>query len=80
MPEHNRLDEQFAICTDATDFPVALEAWKIYRVLPDADAERHGQIRVVDESGEDYLFPCSRFRLIDLPDDLKARFVKQTQI
>jgi hypothetical protein len=44
-----------------------LELHKVYRVLQDKEAERHGDLRVVDESGEDYLFPADYFVLIDLP-------------
>jgi hypothetical protein len=40
---------------------------KIYEVWPDADAEAHGELRVVDESGEDYLFPAECFRILSLP-------------
>jgi hypothetical protein len=43
-----------------------LERWKIYRVLPDADAAAHRQLRVVDESGEDYLFPEGCFKAVEL--------------
>ena len=50
-------------------YPASLERWKIYQVLPDADAEEYGQVRVVDESGEDYLFPskCSSQSLVFEP-------------
>jgi hypothetical protein len=43
-----------------------LEQRKIYRALPDAEAARHQQLRVVDESGEDYLFPASFFAAVEL--------------
>ena len=43
-----------------------------YEVIPDAEAEKHKQLRVIDESGEDYLFPEEYFRPIDLPQDVKA--------
>ncbi|OQW43199.1 MAG: hypothetical protein A4S08_00930, partial [Proteobacteria bacterium SG_bin4] len=46
---------QLAICTDNRGYEVSLEIRKLYEVLPDADAEKHAQIRVIDESGEDYL-------------------------
>lgn len=41
--------------------PASLETRKIYEVLPDADADKHNQIRVIDESGEDYLYPQEYF-------------------
>jgi hypothetical protein len=46
---------------------VSLERRKIYVVLPDAKAERLGHLRVIDESGEDYLYPSERFVPADLP-------------
>ena len=57
----------FAICVDNAEYPASLELHRVYRVLPDKDAEREGDLRVVDESGEDYLYPMGFFVLIDLP-------------
>lgn len=57
----------FVICVETGDYAVSLERWKVYAVLPDPDAEAHDQIRVVDESGEDYLYPKDYFRPVDLP-------------
>jgi hypothetical protein len=64
---------KFVICTQNTGYEVSLELRKLYRVLPDAAANAHGQIRVVDESGEDYLYPSSFFAPIDLPDSVAKR-------
>ena len=44
-----------------------MQRWKVYPVLEDADAESHEHFRIVDESGEDYLYPQDWFRLVDLP-------------
>ena len=52
---------RFVICIDNSEYPAALEKRKIYEVLPDTDAANTNHIRVVDESGEDYLFPASCF-------------------
>lgn len=57
---------QFALCVDAGDDPASLEPWKIYRIVPDKDAEKHDLLRVVDESGEDYLHSKSLFKPIAL--------------
>lgn len=65
---------RFAVCVENRDYPVSLHQWKIYRVLPDADAERHGQIRVIDESDEDYLFPRTYFRFVELPPSLRRLY------
>ena len=57
----------FVVCVDNRDYPVALELHKIYRTLPDDDAAADGDLRVIDESGEDYLYPASYFLTIRLP-------------
>jgi hypothetical protein len=58
---------QFAVCLRNDGYEVSLELRKIYEVLPDSGAARHHQVRVIDESGEDYLFPSAWFAAIDLP-------------
>ena len=62
------MKQQFVICVRNDSYEVSLEKRKLYRVLPDADAAQHGQIRVVDESGEDYLYPQDYFVQVDLPE------------
>jgi len=57
----------FAVCIDNSDYPASLELHKIYRVLPDRDAEADGDVRVIDESGDDYLYSADRFVPIDVP-------------
>ena len=69
---------RYAVCIDDGAYPVDLERWKIYRVLPDPDAARHRMIRVVDESGEDYLYPERYFTLVTLPPTLRRRFRHST--
>ena len=61
---------RFAICVDSREYPASLELHKIYRVLPDKDAQADGDLRVIDESGEDYLFPADYFIPIDLPQTI----------
>jgi hypothetical protein len=58
---------QLALCLRNKGYEVSLERRKIYQVLPDRDAAAHGQLRVIDESGEDYLYPATFFVLIKLP-------------
>ena len=60
----------FAVCIDNTGYPASLEAGKLYRVVPDAEAEKHGLIRVIDESGEDYGYSAERFFVLDVPHAL----------
>ena len=63
--------KQFVVCLRNKGYEVSLERRKIYQVLPDPEATRHKQIRVIDESGEDYLYPQSFFAPIELPQTLR---------
>jgi hypothetical protein len=56
---------QFAVCVANPQHAASLELHKIYRVVPDADAEQGGDVRVVDESGEDYLHPAEWFEPLE---------------
>ena len=62
---------RFAVCLKNTGYEASLEPRKIYEVLPDQEAEKHRQLRVIDESGEDYLYPESFFAAIELPQPLR---------
>ncbi len=62
---------QFAICVQNEGYPASLELWKVYRVLPDDKAAKHQLMRVVDESGEDYLYDQGWFVPIRLPQAAK---------
>lgn len=64
---------KFVICTRNTGYEVSLELRKLYQVLPDSVGSAHGQIRVVDESGEDYLYPSSFFVPVDLPASVASK-------
>jgi len=48
----------------------------LYEAIPDPEAERQGLLRVVDESGEDYLFPKELFEVVDLPDAVRQRLAQ----
>ncbi|MBI4500781.1 MAG: hypothetical protein HY700_06425 [Gemmatimonadetes bacterium] len=65
------------MCVDTGDSDVDLERLKIYQVLPDRDAGKHGLIRVIDESGEDYLYPARFFKPVVLPASLRKFFHSQ---
>ncbi len=58
---------KFAVCVNNGEYPASLELHKIYRVLPGDDAAVDGDIRVIDESGEDYLYPMEYFVFVELP-------------
>jgi hypothetical protein len=63
--------KQLVVCVDNDGYAASLEKRKIYVALRDAASEKHGMLRVVDESGEDYLFPKALFRPIALPQAIK---------
>jgi hypothetical protein len=58
----------FMVCINNTGYEVSLERLKIYQVIPDVRAEKYRQIRVIDESGEDYLYPTDYFVRVELPE------------
>jgi hypothetical protein len=57
----------FMLCVNNEGFPASLELRKVYQSIRDAEAESHRMVRVIDESGEDYLFPANFFVPIELP-------------
>ena len=63
-------EQKFILCIENRDCE-DLEKGKIYRVLPDDTAAQDGYLRIIDESGEDYLYPESYFITIDLPEKAK---------
>jgi hypothetical protein len=65
---------KFAICV-ANDGCDDLQVWKLYRMLPDAEAARDDYLRVVDDSGEDYLYPASRFEIIELSQAVEEKLL-----
>jgi hypothetical protein len=71
MDHANQPRPRFAVCINNTEYPASLERHKIYRVLPDEEAARDGDIRVIDESGEDYLYPAAYFVVIDVPREVE---------
>ena len=64
--EKEKKEQVFALCVENKDCE-DLEKRKIYKVLPDEESEKEGYLRVIDESGEDYLYPQSYFVLVELP-------------
>ena len=67
-------DIGFAICVANQGYE-DLEVWKVYRVLPDAKAAEVDCLRVIDESGEDYLYPANRFVVVELPEEVRAQLL-----
>lgn len=63
--------KRLVVCIENADYAASLEKRKIYVALRDLSAEAHGLLRIVDESGEDYLYPKNFFRPIELPQTVK---------
>jgi len=72
-------EKHFVVCVKNDDYEGALELRKIYEVLEDRDAEPHDLIRVIDESGEDYLYPRDWFLEIRLPQSIEDAIVAIAQ-
>lgn len=62
---------QLMVCLRNDGYEASLERRKIYAALSDSDAARHGQVRIIDESGEDYLFPAAYFAPVELPQAVR---------
>ena len=67
MKTRKIVSPRFVICVNNSEYPASLELHKIYRVLLDEDAAKDGDLRVIDESGEDYLYPADYFVVIEVP-------------
>jgi len=67
------MKKQYMICVDNRGYESSLEKRKLYEVMNDRKAEKYHQIRIIDESGEDYLYPESFFASVRLPMATKER-------
>lgn len=68
--------KRYLICIRNDDYPASLEVRKVYRTIADAEAASHGLVRVIDESGEDYLYPEDYFVTIELPQAAARAFTQ----
>ena len=68
---------RFVVCINNSDYKASLELHKIYPVVPDFDAAQDGDLLIVDESGEDYLYAASRFVAIEVPKALERAMLNQ---
>jgi hypothetical protein len=71
MKQRKSRTTRFAVCIDNRGYPASLEQHKIYRVVPDDAAAADRDIRIIDESGEDYLYSADRFVEIEPPQPVK---------
>ena len=76
MADMRRVEPQFVVCVKNGPYRVALELRKLYQVLPDEDAAKHKQLRVIDESGEDYLYPEDYFIPVRLPQSAERAVLR----
>jgi hypothetical protein len=76
MRKRSASKSEFAVCVCNDDYPASLELHKIYKVVTDDEATAQGDIRVIDESGEDYLYPASYFSPIKVPSEVEESFLK----
>jgi hypothetical protein len=65
----------FALCIDNTDYEASLILGKVYRILPDPRAAKDDLVRIVDESGEDYLYHKAHFVFVDFPKAVKKKIL-----
>jgi len=66
-----KASSRLLVCVENEGYGVSLEKRKIYISVPDPVAAQHGQVRVIDESGEDYLYPKSCFLPVRLPQSVR---------
>lgn len=71
-----RASKGLVVCINNEGYSVSLERRKLYVTMPDAEAARYGQLRVIDESGEDYLYPQEFFVAVELPQSLRRRVLQ----
>jgi hypothetical protein len=70
-----RVTRRFAVCLDNAGNEASLIRGKVYRIVPDARAAKDDLLRVIDESGEDYLFAKKQFAFVNLPQSVKKRIL-----
>lgn len=74
-PRH-RSAAEFVVCIRNTGYPASLELHKIYRVVADEEAVPEGDLRIIDESGEDYLYPAGWFAAVELPRRVRTSLLR----
>ena len=72
-----KMKHKFLLCVDNEGYKASLEIRKLYEKIPDKEAERHNQVRVIDESGEDYLYPSSFFAPVRLSIQTQSRILEK---
>ena len=70
-----RLAKKFALCLRNSGNEASLVLGKVYRVVPDARAAKEDLVRIIDDSGDDYLFASSQFALVDFPQSVRRKIL-----
>ena len=68
------------VCIDNEGNEASLDEWKIYQALPDNEAKKHNEIRVIDEEGEDYLYPSNCFSPVSLESSIAKIFIMRNPL
>jgi hypothetical protein len=76
MKRENLETPLFVMCVNNSEYPASLELHKIYKALPDEDAALDGDLRIIDESGEDYLYPAAWFVFVELPEEAEQSLLQ----
>jgi hypothetical protein len=71
------MKQKFLLCVDNEGYKASLEVRKLYETIPDKEGERHNQVRIIDESGEDYLYPSRFFERVRLSMQTKNRITNK---
>ncbi len=69
------MKQKFLLCVGNEGYRASLEIRKLYETIPDKEAERHNQVRIIDESGEDYVYPSRLFAPVRLSIQTKNRII-----
>lgn len=75
MKNRKHIKHRFAVCIE-TDDPDLLTPRKIYRVLPDEDAKKSNYVRIIDNEGEDYLYPAGYFVFVEFPTKVEQALLR----
>lgn len=69
-------EKKFLLCVNNDEYEASLELRKLYEIIPDKEAEKHKQVRIIDESGEDYLYPSDYFAPVRLLAETKKKILE----
>lgn len=72
------MKQKFLLCVNNRGYEVSLELLKLYEQLPDKEAANYQQVRIIDESGEDYLYPSDYFASISIPTETRNKLLLKT--